>query len=415
MLAELITIGDEILIGQIVDSNSSWMAQRLNAIGVAVKQITSVSDQRDHILKALAEAATRAEVILMTGGLGPTKDDITKKTLAEYFGVGMRRDAPSLENIERIFKKYTNRPMLDVNRAQADVPENCEVLLNEQGTAPGMWFEHQNRIYVSMPGVPYEMNWLMDTHVLPRIRERFALPHILHKTILTAGLGESFLAQQIEDIENTLPQHIRLAYLPNLGQVRLRLSASGADATDLQNEVDFFARQIIEKLDTYIVAEEDIPLEVAIMKMLGEKGFTLSVAESCTGGYLSHLFTRHAGSSEVFQGGAVTYANTLKQLVLGVKNETLNEFGAVSEQTVREMADGARKNFYTSYAVAVSGIAGPGGGTPEKPVGTVWIAVSGPEKTVSRQFSFSNKRTQNIERSAVSALTLLFQMLNGRL
>lgn len=415
MLAELITIGDEILIGQIVDSNSAWMAKKLNEIGIAVKQISSVSDDKQHILNALSEAKSRADIIIMTGGLGPTKDDITKKTLAGYFNAGIRRDEETLENIKRIFKKYTNRPMLDVNLAQADVPENCEVLLNEQGTAPGMWFNFEGKIYVSMPGVPFEMMHLMEERVLPRLQQAFSLPKILHKTILTAGLGESFLAQEIEDIEDALPPFIKLAYLPKLGQVRLRLSASGTDEEALNETVNDFADKIISRISGYVVAEDDIPLEKAITDFMAQKGLTLSLAESCTGGYVSSLITQHAGSSRVFQGGAVVYSNALKESVLGVKNTTLNEHGAVSGQTAKEMAEGAVRNFNTDYAVAITGVAGPDGGSPEKPVGTVWIAVADREKTLAKLFTFSNKRAQNIERSAISALTMLFQFLNKQL
>lgn len=415
MLAELITIGDEILIGQIIDSNSAWMAKKLNEIGIAVKQISSVSDDRQHILQALFEAKNRADVIIMTGGLGPTKDDITKKTLTGYFNTGMRRDDETLENIKRIFKKYTNRPMLDVNLAQADVPDICEVLLNEQGTAPGMWFDFEGKIYVSMPGVPFEMMHLMEERVLPRLQKAFSLPKILHKTILTAGLGESFLAQEIEHIEDSLPPFIKLAYLPKLGQVRLRLSASGTDEVALKNIVSEFAGKITSRLSNYIVAEEDIPLEKAITDFMAQKALTLSLAESCTGGYVSSLITQHPGSSRVFQGGAVVYSNALKESVLGVKKSTLNEHGAVSEQTVKEMAEGAVHNFNTDYAIAITGIAGPDGGTVEKPVGTVWIAVASREKTVAKLLTFSNKRAQNIERSAISALTMLFQCLNKQL
>ncbi|MBE7178986.1 MAG: competence/damage-inducible protein A [Mucilaginibacter polytrichastri] len=415
MRAELITIGDEILIGQIVDSNSAWMAQRLNEIGVMVKQISSVSDDREHILKALDEAAGRADVILITGGLGPTKDDITKKTLAQYFNVGMRRDEDTLANIRRIFARFTNRPMLDVNLAQADVPENATILLNEEGTAPGMWFAHNGKIFVSMPGVPFEMMHIMQQRVLPRLQENFRLPKILHKTLLTAGLGESFMAKEIEDIEDELPPFIKLAYLPNLGQLRLRLSAVGDNETALKTTVDDFARRITERVSKYIVADNDIPLELAVLNFMQQKKLTLSLAESCTGGYLSHLITRHAGSSAVFQGGGVVYSNALKSEILGVKETSLQSFGAVSEQVAREMAEGAIAHFNTDFSVSITGIAGPGGGTEEKPVGTVWIAVASRTQTHARKFTFSNKRLQNIERSAVSALTFLFQFLNGQL
>ncbi|WP_316737107.1 competence/damage-inducible protein A [Pedobacter aquatilis] len=410
MLAEIITIGDEILIGQIVDTNSAWMAKQLNSIGVSVKQITSVSDDEQHILSALADAEKRANIILITGGLGPTKDDITKKTLAKYFGMVFRRDAAALEMVASIFKKF-NRPLLDINMQQADVPDGCEVIVNQNGTAPCMWFEQNDTIFVSMPGVPHEMMYLMDDEILPRIKSRFKLPFIVHKTILTANIGESFLAKEIEEIEDSLPSHIKLAYLPKLGQVRLRLSAKGDDEHELKSEVEIYAQQIIAKVTKFVVVDEDISLEKAILNLMKARGLTLSTAESCTGGYIAHLITQHPGCSSVYWGGAVAYAYDLKESILGVKESTLTNFGAVSEETIIEMAEGAIKHFKTDYAIAVSGIAGPEGGTEDKPVGTVWIAISSKNKTVAKVFTFSNKRIQNIERSASSALTMLLNLL----
>lgn len=410
MLAEIITIGDEILIGQIVDTNSAWMAKQLNLIGVSVKQITSISDDEQHILDALAQAETRADIILITGGLGPTKDDITKLTLAKYFNMGFRNDSESLEIIKSIFKKF-NRPMLDVNIKQADVPDGCEVILNKNGTAPCMWFEERGKIFVSMPGVPYEMMYLMDDEILPRIKGRFKLPSIVHKTILTSNIGESFLAKEIEEIEDSIPPHIKLAYLPKLGQVRLRLSAKGENEDSLKAEIEVYAQRIIAKVKSYVVIDEDIALEKAILNIMKERKLTLSTAESCTGGYIAHLITQHPGCSSVYWGGAVAYAYELKESVLGVKEATLTKYGAVSEETVIEMAEGALNNFKTDYSIAVSGIAGPDGGTEDKPVGTVWIAVSNKQKTVAKVFNFSNKRLQNIERSAASALTMLLNLL----
>ncbi|TDG35724.1 competence/damage-inducible protein A [Pedobacter changchengzhani] len=410
MFAEIITIGDEILIGQIVDTNSAWMAQQLNLIGVSVKQITSVSDDENHIIEALTSAKKRADLILITGGLGPTKDDITKKTLAKYFEMGFRRDEGALEMVRQIFQKY-NRPLLDINMQQADVPDGCEVIVNKNGTAPCMWFEQSEKIFVSMPGVPFEMKYLMSDEILPRIKSRFKLPFIIHKTILTANIGESFLAQEIEVIEDSLPAHIKLAYLPKLGQVRLRLSAKGDDEKSLKTEVEMFASQIISKVNRFVVVDDDIPLEKAILNMMQARGLTLSTAESCTGGYIAHLITQHPGCSSVYWGGAVAYAYELKESILGVKENTLTTFGAVSEETVTEMAQGAIKHFKTNYAIAVSGVAGPDGGMPDKPVGTVWIAVSNKHKTIAKVFNFSNKRIQNIERSAVAALVMLLNLL----
>jgi nicotinamide-nucleotide amidase len=410
MLAEIITIGDEILIGQIVDTNSAWMARELNKIGIRVKQISSVSDDKDHILKALAEATARAKIIFITGGLGPTKDDITKKTLAEYFGVGFVENKEALENVESIFAKY-NRPLLDVNRLQAQVPANCEIILNRNGTAPGMWFNHEGVIYISMPGVPFEMMYMMEGEVIPKIMANFKLPSIIHKTLLTVGEGESFLAERIADIENELPPYIKLAYLPKLGQVRLRLSAFGEDEVSLQKQVDVFAGKIIERIGAVFVVDKDIALEKAILDKMTEKGLTLSIAESCTGGYISHLFTQHPGSSKVFLGGGVTYSNGLKEHILGVKHQTIEQFGAVSEQTAKEMVEGALLNFKSDFAISVTGVAGPDGGTIDKPVGTVWIAVSGMGKLLIKKYTFGNKRQQNIERSAVMALSMLNTLL----
>ncbi|MDR3694887.1 competence/damage-inducible protein A [Mucilaginibacter sp.] len=411
MLAEIITIGDEILIGQIVDTNSAWMARELNNIGIRVKQISSVSDDRLHILTALAEAAGRTDVILITGGLGPTKDDITKKTIADYFGVKLIENKEALENVTNIFARY-NRPLLEVNRLQAYVPENCEIILNKNGTAPGMWFNEKGKIFVSMPGVPHEMMYMMEDEVIPKLKSSLILPVIIHKTILTVGEGESFLAERIADIEASLPAHIKLAYLPKLGQVRLRLSGYGDDDIILKKEVDEYARKIIERVANVVAAEEDIPIEKAILNFMDESGLTLSVAESCTGGYISQLFTQHPGASRVFFGGGITYSYELKEFILGVKKETLDQFGAVSKECVTEMVEGALKNFKSDYALAVTGIAGPDGGTPEKPVGTVYIAVANINKTIVKKLTFGNKRQQNIERSAISALNMLNTLLH---
>jgi len=410
MRAEIITIGDEILIGQIVDTNSAWMAQKLNLAGIRVKQISSVSDDRQHILDALNEAKGRADLILITGGLGPTKDDITKNTLAEYFKTGFRSDQDALENVKRIFSKY-KAPLLESNIKQAEVLENCVTLLNLNGTAPGMWIEHEGKIYISMPGVPFEMMYMMEEQVIPKIKKAFNLPVILHHTILTAGIGESILAERIESIEDSLPEHIKLAYLPKLGTVRIRLSGSGKNENLLNREINIYAKKILDLISEFVMAENDTPIEKVIMDFMESKNLTLSVAESCTGGYISHQFTQHPGSSKVFLGGAVTYSNSLKISILGVSEETLRNYGAVSEETVKEMAEGAHSAFHSDYSIAVSGIAGPDGGTEEKPVGTIWIAITGKLKTIARKYNFGNKRIQNIERSATSALILLYKLM----
>lgn len=410
MKAEIITIGDEILIGQIVDTNSAWMAQKLNLAGIRVKQISSISDDRMHILDALNEAKGRADLILITGGLGPTKDDITKNTLAEYFKTGFRLDQDALENVKRVFSKY-KAPLLETNIKQAEVLENCITLLNLNGTAPGMWIEHEDKIYVSMPGVPFEMMYMMEEQVIPRIKKAFNLPVILHHTILTAGIGESILAEKIESVEDSLPEHIKLAYLPKLGTVRIRLSGSGKDEGLLNREINIYTKKILDLVSEFVMAENDTPIEKVIMDFMESKNLTLSLAESCTGGYISHQFTQHPGSSKVFLGGAITYSNSLKMSMLGVSEETLKNYGAVSEETVIEMAEGAHSVFHSDYSIAVSGIAGPDGGTEEKPVGTIWVAITGKSKTITRKYNFGNKRLQNIERSATTALILLYKLM----
>jgi nicotinamide-nucleotide amidase len=410
MIAEIITIGDEILIGQIVDTNSAWMAQKLNLAGIKVKQISSVSDDRQHILEALNESKSRADLILITGGLGPTKDDITKKTLAEYFNSGYRLDQEALDNVRRIFLKY-KAPLLEINIKQAEVLDNCITLLNLNGTAPGMWIENEGKVFVSMPGVPFEMMYMMEEQVIPKIKQAFNLPVILHHTILTAGIGESILAEQIESVEDSLPEHIKLAYLPKLGTVRVRLSGNGQNEEILKNEISVYAKRIVEKVHEFVIAENDTPIEKVILDFMAARNLSLSVAESCTGGYISHQITQHPGSSMVFLGGAVTYSNSLKISILGVSEKTLNNFGAVSEETVKEMSEGAKSAFHSDYSIAVSGVAGPDGGTIEKPVGTVWIAVTGKTKTITKTYNFGNKRTQNIERSGTTALTLLYKLM----
>jgi len=414
MLAEIITIGDEILIGQIVDTNSAWMAQKLNLAGIKVKQISSVSDDKQHILDSLKDASQRADIILITGGLGPTKDDITKRTLAEYFKVGLRTDSGALENVKRIFAKHSS-PMLEVNIRQAEVLENCTTLLNSNGTAPGMWIENNGKTYVSMPGVPFEMMYMMEELVIPKIKVSFKLPSIVHHTILTAGIGESMLADKILSIEEALPPHIGLAYLPKLGMVRLRLSGRGLEIDALQKEIESYATQIVQTVKEFVIIEADVPIEKALLDMMASRGLTLSTAESCTGGFISHLLTKHAGCSKVFIGGAVSYSNNLKSTMLSVSEETIYKFGAVSEETVLEMARGAINAYCSDYSVAVTGIAGPDGGTNDKPVGTVWIAVASKTKSISRKFQFGNKRAQNIERSAINALFLLHKLVKEEL
>lgn len=410
MFAEIITIGDELLIGQVVDTNSAWMAQQLNKIGIRVKQITSVSDSAAHIYKALSEAKERAEVVFITGGLGPTKDDITKSVLLDFFGGELQINEAALKNVHAIFEKY-KKPVLPANHQQAAVPSSCEIILNLQGTAPGMYFFKENCHYFSMPGVPFEMMAMMENSIIPKLTQTLNLPSVLHETILTAGIGESFLADLIEKEEDQLPAHIKLAYLPKLGQVRLRLSAFGFNEQELKAELLLHKDKIAEKIGDYVIALSDINIEEVILNTLLAQNKTLSTAESCTGGYIGHLLTSIAGSSRVYQGGGITYSYDLKESVLGVKSDTLSQTGAVSEETVTEMVLGALKAFNSDYAIACSGIAGPDGGTPDKPVGTVWIAVASKNKVVAKKYLFGNKRMQNIERTAVSAFYMLYQLM----
>lgn len=412
MQAEIITIGDEILIGQIIDTNSAWMAQQLNAIGIHVKQVSSVADHPADIIVALTLASGRADLIFITGGLGPTKDDVTKQTLSVYFGCGLRRDPDVLAHVESIFSR-NGRPMLEMNRKQADVLDKSDVLFNAMGTAPGMWVTHKEKPYVIMPGVPFEMKHIMLERVLPRLRHMEGRQPLWHHTVLTAGIGESFLAEKIADIESALPSHIHLAYLPKPGFVRLRLTATGANLEILKQETAAVADQLKERLGDYFIANEDTLLEMLIRDFMQQRSLSLATAESCTGGNIARLITALPGSSSMFEGGAVTYSNAVKQAILGVKAETLETHGAVSEQTVREMASGAQNRFQVDYAIAVSGIAGPEGGTAEKPVGLVWIAVAGKTGVVAHKFLFGHDRAINIERSSVAALFMLWRLLHA--
>lgn len=412
MFAEIITIGDEILIGQILDSNSAWLAARLNEAGISVVQITSIGDDPELLKRTLDEASRRASVIIMTGGLGPTKDDKTKLALCEYFGSKLEVNEAALENVKNIFSRY-NRPLLNVNIRQAEVPAGCTVLLNRQGTAPGMWFEKEGNVFVSLPGVPFEMTGLAAEHVIPMLKEYFrdSLQSIIHKTIITAGIGESFLAEIVAPVENALPPHIRLAYLPRPGMVRLRLSAYGRESLELENELNGYASRILELAGDHVIAEEDLPIAEIVLRRLKSLKRTLVTAESCTGGYIAHLLTSIPGSSAVFTGSVVTYSNEMKTRLLGVQELTLLNSGAVSRETVSEMARGAVERLEADYSIACSGIAGPEGGTPGKPVGTVWIAVAGKDKLHAEKFSFQGKRAVIIERAAIAALGLLFRFL----
>ena len=413
--ASVITIGDELLIGQTIDTNSAWMAQELNKLGIWVKRRVAVGDVWNEIWNALDEESRQSQIILITGGLGPTADDITKDLLCTYFGGKMVINEEALQNVKTIFEKYIKRPMLDVNLKQAEVPNVCTVIQNKRGTAPGMWFEKDFKIFISMPGVPNEMKGMMTDFVLPKLPSMFLLPSVVHRTLLTAGIGESYIADRIKDFEAKLPSHIKLAYLPNFGMVRLRLTAIGKNAAEITSEVEKLFVTLQSKLQDVMVINEDKSLEEAIGILLTKHEKTVATAESCTGGYVAHLITSIPGSSAYFLGGVVSYDNTIKKNVLGVNPEILANYGAVSEETVRRMANGVKQLMQTDYSIAISGIMGPGGGTEEKPVGTVWIAVAGSAETVAQRFRIRYDRERNIEVAAIHALNMLRQSIQRNL
>jgi len=410
MKAEIITIGDEILIGQIVDTNSAWLSEQLNLIGIEVYQITSVHDSREHILKAIGEASKNADIVLITGGLGPTKDDITKATLCEYFNTKLVLNEQVLSWVKDILEKRGIK-ISELNRNQAMVPECCTVIPNGAGTAPCMWFEKNNTIFVSMPGVPFEMMHITENEILPRLKKTGKTESIYHKTVLTYGLPESVLALTIEAWEDALPPFIKLAYLPGNIVVKLRLSAYGTDHEFLKAEVEKQISALKNIIPEYIFGFDNDTMAGIIGEKLTSLGCTLSVAESCTGGNIAHFITSNPGASVYFTGSVVAYSNKIKRQVLDVKAESLEKYGAVSEQVAREMAAGVKKRMGTDYGVSTTGIAGPDGGTEEKPVGTVWIAVAGKHETIAKKFNFRQNRERNILRSTQTALNLLRSLI----
>jgi nicotinamide-nucleotide amidase len=405
--AALITIGDELLIGQVIDTNSTWMAQELNKAGIRVKHRVAVGDIWDDIWQSLDEESLHADIILITGGLGPTPDDITKALLCEYFGGKMIVDEGSLANVNYLFEKVFKRPITERNLRQAEVPDVCRVILNKRGSAPGMWFEKNGKIFVSMPGVPHEMKGMMEDDVIPLLKSQFIFPHISHRTLVTFGVGESTIADMIQHFEGTLPTHIRLAYLPNYGFVRLRLSSSGRDKGLIEAEIDSAFGQLQQLVKDFMITNEDESMERVLGKLLVDKNKTMCTAESCTGGYIAHLITAVAGASAFYDGSFVTYSYKAKEDLLKVNKNTLVEKGAVSEEVVLEMAKGALQQIKSDYAIAVSGIMGPDGGMPDKPVGTVWIAAGSIQKMISRKFHFRFDRQRNIQLTAANALNLL--------
>ena len=408
MQAEIITIGDEILIGQIIDTNSAFIAKELNKIGVSVYQITSVQDDKTHILKALKEAEDNADIIILTGGLGPTKDDITKKTIAEYFEDSLVRNQSVTENIENLWKNYINQVPSQVNLDQALVPSKAQVLMNAFGSAPGMWLEKNSKVFISLPGVPFEMKGLMTNEVIPKLQKTYKFPYILHKTILTYGLGESSLAARIETWEDALPNYIKLAYLPSLGRVRLRLTAKGIDLkvleTEMQNQVTMLLPQIN---DIFVGYEEDESLEAIIGKQLSVLGKTLATAESCTGGKIAESLTSIAGASNFFKGSIVSYATQSKIDVLHISEELIKQYSVVSAQVAEAMATNVLQIFNTDYAIATTGNAGPTKGDADAEVGTVFIAIATKSRVYSEIFNFGNHRTKVINRATNKAFEML--------
>ncbi|WP_029034960.1 competence/damage-inducible protein A [Salinimicrobium terrae] len=415
MTAEIITIGDEILIGQIVDSNSAYIAKELNLIGISVYQITSVQDEKEHILTTLSEASKRADIIILTGGLGPTKDDVTKYTLAAYFEDELVLNEKVLQHVEELFLKYKKTPISDLNREQAMLPSKATVLHNKYGTAAGMWIDKDQKVYISLPGVPYEMKNLVEEEVIPRLREKFDRPFIYHKTILTSGEAESVIANKLAGFEEKLPKHIKLAYLPGLGRVRLRLSGKGENEEELITSVEKQVEGLYELLGDIISEEqeEDEKIAVQISKILTAKKKFLSAAESCTGGALAASFTTHPGASGCFKGGIVSYATQLKIENLNISEELIKKHSVVSAEVAEAMAKNARKAFKTDYALSTTGNAGPTKGESDAEVGTVYIGLATPDKVFSQKFVFGNNRDQVVKHTVHKAFEMILKEITA--
>lgn len=408
--AEIISVGDEILYGQIVDTNSQWISKELDGLGIRTVRKTTVSDNETDILDALELATARAEIILLTGGLGPTSDDLTKPCLAKFFNSDIELNETALKEVQEIFEKI-GRELTDTNREQAYLPTKCSHITNRAGTAPGMWFHEQGKVYVSMPGVPHEMKIMMSEQVLPKLATVFQMPTIYHKMVKTIGIGESWLSDRIQTWEKQLPAHIKLAYLPGLGEVRLRLTATGNNLADLKNDVNDQLDVLRPLINKYIYGYDQDTVPKVLGELLRKHKLTLAIAESCTGGSVAKAITSVEGSSDYFVGSVVAYQNRLKQSLLGVSAETLNSYGAVSEETIIEMAKGVREHLKADIGIATSGIAGPGGGTAEKPVGTVWIGYSDGSITEAKKLSLYKDRNINIQYSTQAMLNLVRQRL----
>ena len=411
--AIVITIGDEILIGQTLDTNTGWISQELNKIGVWVKKRIAVGDVWDDIWKVLDEESKEADIIIMTGGLGPTADDITKPLLAKYFNSEWKTDDQTVKHIRYLFEQIFKREVTERNLKQANVPEACQVLSNEKGTAPGMWFERNGKVFISLPGVPHEMKHMVSKIVLPRIQSAFQMSVIIHQTLVTYGIGESYLADHIQHWEEKLPQHIKLAYLPNYGMVRLRLSTQGDDKNALELEIEKKFAELKELVKEWLVIDEDMTIQETVGKLLKERKQTVGTAESCTGGFIAHLLTMNAGASSNFKGTVVSYDNQVKKDILGVDETLFETVGAVSEDVVIQMVQGVLRELKTDYAIATSGIMGPDGGSENKPVGMVWIAVGNKDHIVTKEFHFRFDRMRNIQQTSYTALNMLRKLINN--
>ncbi|PIB36016.1 damage-inducible protein CinA [Reichenbachiella sp. 5M10] len=409
--AEIITIGDEILYGQILDTNSQWISQQLDDMGIKVRRKYSIADRSELIKEAVADSLLHSQVVFVTGGLGPTKDDLTKQALAEQFEMPLELNEGALEDVESIFARL-GKELTEINRQQAYLPKGSIKITNDRGTAPGMWFDINKRIVVSMPGVPFEMKAMMTKSVLPKIKKRFQLPVILHQMVRTIGIGESWLAEEIASWEDALPSHLALAYLPGRGQVKLRLTGVGTDRATLDAEMNAQIAELLPMIQEYVYGFGDLEIEDAVGELLKSQGVTVATAESCTGGYLSHRITSVPGSSEYYHGSIVAYHNSVKENMLDVSAATIEKYGAVSEEVAKEMAIGVRKKLHVDLGIATTGIAGPDGGTEEKPVGTVWLAISFGDRVVSQRVQAAGTRILNIEYSVIKALNFLRQTLN---
>lgn len=406
----ILTIGDEILFGQTLDTNSQWMSSELDAFGFKVVHRATVSDKESDILRGLDDASSWADIILITGGLGPTADDMTKPCLAKYFDVPLKSNPAALEELRILFRQI-DRELSEANIAQTNLPANADYISNALGTAPGIWIEDKGKIYVSMPGVPFEMKGMISNHVIPRLQKLFELPIVTHKIIKTIGIGESWLAEKIAPWEENLPENIKLAYLPSLGQVKLRLTSAGNDNSALEAAISEQVERLIPYAEKYIYGYDGDTIEQVVGDLLNEKHLSLATAESCTGGYLAHLITSIAGSSNYYKGSIIAYANEVKESALGVSPDTLDKHGAVSEETIIAMAKGVRTQLGVDIGIATSGIAGPDGGTAEKPVGTIWIAIAIGDEVKTRQLKLFKDRLLNIKMTSVSSLAMLWRIL----